>query len=303
MNKIVSYTISAMILMGLLISCGGQGRDSSKEAWVVSTLAGSETPGFADATGTEAQFSYPYGVAVDSFGNIYVADTGSHQIRKISPEGVVSTFAGSGTAGFADGTGRAARFNKPTEVAVDSFGNIYVADMYNHRIRKISPEGVVSTLAGSGTSGSENGVGEAAQFFYPHGVAVDSFGNIYVADMYNHGIRKISPEGVVSTLAGSTRGFLDGTGTAARFFYPTSVAVDTLGNIYVADKNNHQIRKISPEGVVSTLAGSVTPDFANDVGTAARFNYPTSVAVDSFGNIYVADKNNQRIRKIEYKAP
>jgi sugar lactone lactonase YvrE/Tfp pilus assembly protein PilE len=267
-------------------------------AGVVSTLAGSGTAGFADGTGAEAQFNYPYGVAVDSSGTLYVADINNHRIRKISPAGVVSTLAGSGTAGFADGTGAAARFYQPTSVAVDTSGTVYVADTNNNRIRKISPAGVVSTLAGS-TFGFADGTGAAAQFNYPYGVAVDSSGSVYVADFYNNRIRKISPAGVVSTLAGSgTAGSSDGTGTVAQFGNPAGAAVDSSGTVYVADYNNHSIRKITPAGVVSTLAGSGTAGFADGTGAAAQFFQPTGVAVDASGTVYVADYYNCRIRKI-----
>jgi len=261
----------------------------------VSTLAGS-TLGTADGTGTAAQFNNPAGVAVDVSGNVYVADRNSHLIRKTSPVGVVTTFAGS-SQGYVDGTGTAAQFNYPQSVAVDASGNVYVADIFNHKIRKISPAGVVSTLAGS-TGGYADGTGTAAKFYYPQGVAVDVSGNVYVADYYNHKIRKISPAGVVSTLAGSSIGYTDGTGTVAQFKYPTGVAVDNAsGNVYVADTSNQKIRKITPAGVVSTLAGS-TSGYADGTGTAALFNSPYSVAVDMSGNVYVADTYNQKIRKI-----
>uniref|UniRef100_UPI003743F19A hypothetical protein n=1 Tax=Psychroflexus aurantiacus TaxID=2709310 RepID=UPI003743F19A len=234
-------------------------------------MAGS-TSGFADGTGRSAQFSKPYGVAVDASGTVYVADYNNHRIRKTTPAGVVSTLAGS-TQGFADGTGSSAQFSKPYGVAVDASGNVYVADFNNHRIRKTTPAGVVSTLAGS-TSGFADGTGSSAQFSKPYGVAVDASGNVYVADFNNHRIRKTTPAGVVSTLAGSTQGFADGTGSSAQFNYPIGVAVDASGTVYVADANNHRIRKITPAGAVSTLAGS-TYGFADGTGISAQFANPT----------------------------
>ena len=263
----------------------------------VSTLAGS-TYGYTDGTGTSAKFDSPSGVAVDGAGNVYVADQANHRIRKITTSGVVSTLAGSGTPGYTDGTGTSAKFYSPTGVAVDGAGNVYVADRSNHRIRKITASGVVSTLAGSGTSGYTDGTGTSAKFSSPNGVAVDGAGNVYVADYFNHRIRKITTSGVVSTLAGSASGYADGTGTSAQFSYPTGVAVDGAGNVYVADYNNHRIRKITTSGVVSTLAGSGTPGYTDGTGTSAKFSSPTGVAVDGAGNVYVADYNNHRIRKI-----
>ena len=215
---------------------------------------------------------------------------------------MVTTLAGSGTAGSADGTGTAAQFSGPRGVAVDSSGNVYVADTLNNRIRKITPEGVVSTLAGTATPGHVDTRGTEAKFNFPERVAVDSSGNVYVADTNNHRIRKITPEGEVTTLAGSTRGFADGAGTKAWFDEPIGVAVDSSGNVYVADSYNHRIRKITPAGVATTLAGS-TADSADGTGTAAKFHSPIGVAVDSSGNVHVADSNNHRIRKIEYKVP
>ena len=265
----------------------------------VSTLAGDGTYGFANGTGTAAQFRYPYGVVVDASGNVYVADYNNHRIRRITPAGVVSTFAGSGTEGFANGTGASAQFNSPVGIALDASGNMYVADSDNHRIRKITPAGAVTTLAGSGTYGFADGTGASAQFKCPHGVAVDASGNVYVADRYNHCIRKITPAGAVTTLAGSgTEGFADGTSVAAQFKHPYGVAVDASGNVYVADTNNDRIRKITPAGAVTTLAGGNNSGFADGVGAAARFTTPTGITIDAAGNLYVAEYNNQRIRRI-----
>jgi DNA-binding beta-propeller fold protein YncE len=212
----------------------------------------------------------------------------------------VSTFAGSGTAGYLDGTGTAAQFNQPYGLAFDSTGNLYVADLQNHRIRRITPSGVVTTFAGSGVNGNVNGTGTAAQFNYPAGIAVDSAGNVYVADNGNRRIRKISPGGVVTTLAGSgAAGFADGTGVAALFNGPTGIAVDSAANVYVADRGNHRIRKITPGGVVTTIAGTGVLGFADGLGSTAQFYNPSDMGIDSTGNIYVADQSNHRIRKIE----
>ena len=269
-------------------------------AGVVTTLAGG-TQGYADGVGAAAQFNYPAGVAVDSSGNVYVADQGNDRIRKVTPAGVVTTLAGDSMPGYEDGVGTAAKFYRPTGVAVDSSGNVYVADCYNNRIRKVTPAGVVSTLAGKTSSGSNfgyvDGIGTGAQFANPIGVAVDSSGNVYVADTMNNRIRKVTPEGLVSTLAGSTKGYADGVGTGAQFDFPYGVAVDSSGNIYVADTDNQRIRKVTTEGVVITLAGG-TQGYLDGTGTAAQFDSPTSMVLDSLGNVYVADLGNNRIRKI-----
>ncbi|MDP6399882.1 MAG: NHL repeat-containing protein, partial [Candidatus Marinimicrobia bacterium] len=266
-------------------------------AQVVSTLAGNGSNGSVDGTGTGATFNNPQGTAVDASGNIYVADRNNNRIRKITIAGVVTTLAGS-SYGFLDGTGTTAKFRYPTDVAVDAGGNIYVADSYNHRIRKITPDGVVTTLAGSGYTGSTDTTGILARFNYPSGVAADDNGNVYVADKNNSRIRKISSAGVVTTLAGSSYGYYDGTGTDAKFRYPMDVAVDGSGTVFVADQNNHLIRKILADGTVTTLAGSGSSGNTNGTGTEASFYSPGGLDVDDNGIVYVADVNNHRIRKI-----
>jgi len=282
-----------LLIVGTLLSCPTSGGSPAK-SWEVSTLAGSAV-GFRDGAGTTAQFNFPSGVVVDAVGNVYVADEFNHLIRKITPEGLVSTLAGS-IWGFRDGAGTSAQFNRPTGVALDAVGNVYVADYVNHLIRKITAAGVVSTLAGS-IWGFRDGLGTSAQFNRPIGVAVDAAGNVYVANSDNHLIRKITAAGVVSTLAGSTRGFRDGLGRSAQFNFPYGVAVDAVGNVYVADMFNHLIRKITPDGEVSTLAGS-TQGFKDGSGTSAQFNRPSGVALDTEGNVYVADMFNHLIRMI-----
>lgn len=270
---------------------------------IVSILAGGGPCCGVNGTGTAASFYCPKGVAVDSSGNVYVSDA-NNDIRKITSGGVVTTLAGSGFAGFANGTGAAASFYDPIGIGVDTVivGNIYVADGSNDLIRTITSGGVVSTMEGcDGCCGSDQN-GPPAFFCGPEGLAVDSSGNVYVGDGYNL-IRKISPwmGGGVTTLAGSAgvTGATNGTGTAALFNNPLGVAVDTSGNVYVADDRNNLIRKITPGGAVSTLAGSAgVTGSTNGTGTAALFNDPRGVAVDSSGNVYVGDYGNNLIRKI-----
>jgi sugar lactone lactonase YvrE len=265
---------------------------------VVSTYAGSGTPGFTDGVGTAAQFSRPVGVAAVG-GNLYVTD-GNFRIRKIDASLAVSTFAGS-SDGFADGSGTNAMFNGLNAIAADAAGNLYVADAYNHRVRKIDSFGTVSTLAGNPTSGYQDGQGTNAMFTFPNGVAVAADGTVYVTEPDNHVVRKISPTGLVTTLAGqfAISGWTDSTGTAALFDAPFGVALDAAGNLYVADSGNHRIRKIvTSTGVVSTLVGNSNGGNADSFGTSAQFGMPFGVAVDAAGNVYVSDYSYNNIRRI-----
>jgi sugar lactone lactonase YvrE len=254
-----------------------------------------------DGTGTEASFNTPMGVAVDNDGNIFVAEQFSSKIRKITPAGVTTTFAGSGIQGMDDGIGTAASFSQPIAVALSNDGNtLFVADYINNVIRKvITSTAEVSIFAGTGASGSDDGAGTTASFNGATGLVVDAAGNVFVADQSNNKIRKITAAGVVSTFAGSgNEGAADGQGTAASFNSPTGIAIDGAGNLYVADQYNYSIRKITPTGLVSTIAGNGTDGAVNGLGSEASFSSPTGVAVDSKGNLYVADGFNHSIRKI-----
>jgi len=272
---------------------------------VITTAAGNGFYHFGGDNGPAslALFNVPFAVAVDSAGNLYIADRENNRIRRIS-NGVITTVAGNGTAGFSGDGGLAinAQLDYPTGVAVDSAGNLYIADRNNQRIRKVS-NGVISTVAGIGTFGfsGDGGMATSAQLNYPYGIAVDSAGNLYIADLANQRVREVS-NGVITTLAGDgVVGFGGdgGSATVGRLNSPFGVAVDSAGNVYIADRDNNRIRKVS-NGVITTAAGGGTQGFSGDGGpaTSALLNNPFGVAVDSAGNLYIADENNQRIRKV-----
>jgi len=311
------YRLFLLSILSIALSaCGGgggsdSGSNSAPDGGASSSLAlfagDMRGNGSTDGVGAAARFNSPQGVATDSAGNVYVADSFNNIIRKITPTGVVAMLAGSGQPGSTDAIGAAARFNFPIGVATDGAGNFYVGDTANFTIRKITAAGVVTTLAGAapgdngGGGGTADGTGAAASFRSPRGVATDSAGNVYVADLGASTIRKITPAGVVTTLAGTAgvNGSADATGAAASFNSPTGVATDSADNVYVADTFNHTIRKITPAGVVTTLAGTAdVPGSTDATGAAASFRSPLGVATDSVGNVFVADTGNNTIRKI-----
>lgn len=269
-------------------------------AGVSTVLAGTGGTGDANGSGATATFRGLAHLDVDAAGTVYVAEDGGHRIRKITSAGVVSVLAGSGVAGSAIGTGAAAQFRNPGGVAVDASGNIYVADTGNHRIRMVTPAGVVSNYAGTGVAGATNGPIASAQFSSPDDIAIDAAGNLYVSDKGNYRVRIITPGGTVSTLAGSTYGFTNATGTAAQFQWITGLDVDSSGNVYVVEEYpGNKVRMITPGGVVTTYAGTGTSGCIDGIPTVARFSAPHAVAVDSLGKLYVADYDNFVIRKIE----
>jgi hypothetical protein len=279
---------------------------------VVTTLAGDSTQldpdgyplgGYADGSGSAARFNSPIALALDGAGHLFVADASNYTIRQMTTDGAVTTLAGNPTlAGGDDGTGSVARFNYPTSIAADKAGALYVADAFNHIIRKMTAGGVVTTLAGlAGNPGSDDGTGNAARFNYPVNVLPDNAGNLYVADGHNHTIRKVTSGGEVTTFVGTpgVSGSDDGIGSAAQFNQPRAMVLDSVGNLYVIDRDNCTIRKVTPAGEVTTLAGMPgIPGSANGTGSAAQFNYPRSMAMDKAGNLYVADSVNCTIRKV-----
>lgn len=246
----------------------------------VSSLNGISTAGFADGAASQAQFNLPKGVVVDSQGNIFVADRANHKIRKITPAGMVSTFAGSGTQGSLDGIGTNASFYFPFSITIDKADNLYVTTAGDHLIRKIDPSANVTTIAG----------GNITILHGPRGITIDPDGNLYVCDSYNYRIRKVTPSGVISTFAGSgIQNFTDGTGINATFWRPTAITIDTSGNLYVSETGSpNLIRKITPAGVVITVAGRLGAP-VDGTGTSAGFSDPQGMCFDLEGNLIIAD--------------
>ncbi len=264
-------------------------------------LAGNvDGPGSMDGTGGAARFSQPQGLAADALGNLYVSDSANQTLRKLTPAGVVTTFAGS-VGQMASWDGTPGGFRNPAGLAVDASGNVYVADRGNSSIRKVTPAGAVSTLAGmSGVSGSTDGTGAAARFAGPKGLTLTPAGDLIVVDTNNHLLRKVTAAGVVTTLAGSAglSGSADGTGAAARFYYPSGVVAHPDGNLYVTDSFNQTLRKVTPAGVVTTLAGSAgLGGSADGSGAAARFFNPKGVTVDGAGDLWITDASTT-LRKV-----
>ena len=291
------------LLAIVLLALGGWPK-AAAQSYEWTTIAGSMGGmGFRDGPLGIASFRSPRAVAGDAAGNLYLADSGNHTIRKITPEGRVSTLAGKGgAAGSVDGFGAAARFNNPGGIAVAGDGTLYIADTGNHTVRKLSPDGTVITLAGeAGISGHADGAGSAAHFFAPAAIALAPNGGLFVADSANHLIRRISPDGSVATVAGQAgvAGASDGGPGVAHFDTPQALVSDDTGTLYIADSNNCIIRKITPDGMVATLAGLAGAyDHVDGIGRAARFCTPDGIAVDAARNVYVADFDAGTIRKI-----
>ena len=271
---------------------------------IISTVAGiGGTGGYTGDGGlaTLAKLYFPTGVAVDLNGNIYIADQFNNVIRNVDSFGIISTLAGNGTIGYSGDSGMAtnARFWHPADVCVGINGDVYTVDQDNSAVRKITTSGYVYTIAGNGTSGfsGDGGAATSAKLNFPEGIAIDTIGNIYIADLYNNRVRKIDTSGVITTIAGNGTGGFSGDSslaTNAKLYYPSAVAIDSAGNLYIADATNNRIRKVSNSGIITTVAGTGISGTIGDGGlaTEAEINYPEGVAVDRHGSIYIADYYN-----------
>jgi len=272
---------------------------------MIATVAGGSIVDGVSAT--NANLFNPYGSAVDAFGNLFIADSSNHRIRKVGTNGIITTVAGNGAPGCYGDGGAAinASLDYPHGVAADASGNLFIADTDNYRIRKVGTNDIITTVAGSGAYGYAGDGGEAtnASMTYPYGVAVDAIGNLFIADVYNYCIREVGTNGIITTVAGNGNYGYSGDGgpaTNATMTYPYDVAVDANGNLFIADQNNNCIRKVGTNGIITTAAGDGSYGYSGDGGAAtnASMTYPYSVAVDAIGNLFIADVFNYRIREV-----
>ncbi|CAM5322219.1 NHL domain-containing protein [Streptomyces abikoensis] len=275
----------------------------------IRTVTGTGDAAFGGDEGPSAaaRLNGPYGIVVDGTGTLYFSDHRNHRVRKVTTDGKIKTVAGTGDAGYSGDGGLAvsARLNCPREVAVDGAGAVYIADASNHRVRKVATDGTISTVAGTGTGGfgGDGGLALDAQLKYPHGVAVDSTGAVYISEWGNYRVRKVATDGTISTVAGTgTGGFGADGGRAdsAQLNHPQGVAVDAAGNLYIADCDNQRVRKVTADGTISTIAGTGVAGFGGDGGPAAsaKLYNPMGMVVDGTGALYIADSDNHRVRKV-----
>ena len=277
---------------------------ATEAKWRIDTMAGGAVGDNGPAL--QARLYDPDGMAVDGFGNLYIADTENHRIRRVNPSGIITTVAGTGETGFSGDNGPAvrARLYYPRGVAVDAAGNLFIGDAYNHRIRRVDPSGIITTIVGTGEPGfsGDGGPAVAAQLLGPQGVAADGAGNLYVADSVNFRIRRVDPSGMIITIAGTGKQGYSGDGgpaTGARLNVPEGVAVDAAGNLFIGDAYNHRIRRVDPSGTITTIAGTGKQGYSGDGGPAiaARISGPSGLTVDGNGNLYFS--GSERVRKID----
>jgi len=268
----------------------------------ISIIAGTGKDGSTDTgIATTSQLSGPAGLAIDNLGNVFIADMSNSRIRKVALNGTISTITGT-TVSVDTGIATTSRLTNPFGIASDKLGNVYFADSNNNRIRKVTPEGNIFTIAGTGTAGStDTGIATTSQLSLPEGLAIDNSGNVFIADINNSKIRKVTPDGTIFTIAGTgTAGNKDtGIATSSQLFLPLAIAVDSPGNVYIAEGPNHRVRKVTPEGTIFTIAGTGTAGIKDTgIATTSQLNTPTGLAVDLLGNVYIAENNNYRIRKV-----
>ncbi len=304
MNATARKILIHTLLLTLLASTG-----YVAHAQTILRVAGNTSAGFSGdgGTATTAQLNAPVSVAADKFGNKYISDKSNNRIRKVDSSGIITTFAGTGTAGYLGDGGPAssAQLNTPAGIATDTFGNVYLADQYNHCIRKINLSGVITTCAGRGSAGfsGDGGAATAAQLQQPEDVTTDAAGNLFIADYGNSRVRKVSVSGIITTIAGiSSMGSSgDGGPATAAMLVPYRVAVDGIGNVYAAEFWSHRIRQINTAGIINTVVGNGSAGFAGDGGpaTAAVINCPYGIAADRYGALFINDQGNRRIRKVD----
>ncbi len=302
-----TYRFPLLVLLWTMVLCSGQ----IASAQIINTVAGTSASGFAGdgGTATNANLFFIYDVAIDASGNMYIVDNNNNRIRKVTPSGIITTIAGNGSMGYSGdgGAATAAKLNSPSGVAVDGAGNVYIADANNAVVRKVNTSGIISTFAGTGVGGfnGEGGQATAARFRVPRDVAVDNRGNVYIADYYNFRIRRVNAAGIVRTVAGTSTGGYAGDGgqaTAAKMRNPTSVDYDSKRRrLYIADYFNNCIRMVDSTGIITTVAGTDSAGYAGNGGpaTAALFDAPVNVTVDTAGDLYISDHNNFEVRKVD----
>ena len=321
------FTLLTLIISMILIGCAVDTGESVLEGYTISTFAGTDSDIRDGGPATSAQLTFPYGVTKDSRGNVYIADSFNHRVRKVDTNGIITTFAGTGEEGYGGDGGPAseAQLKWPTGVAVDEDGAVYIADRNNERVRKVDTNGIITTFAGNGEWGydtdHEGKPASEATLNWPTGITLDEDGNLYIADTYNHRIRKVDTNGIITTIAGRSHTDEDkdedskdsikigdgGPAIEAKLNWPNGVAVDDAGNLYIADWDNHRIRKVNninsgnpDQMIISTIVGTGEEGYSGDgqPATGAQLNRPNGLDLDGNGNLYIADQKNNRIRKI-----